>query len=129
MHCTAWAQARDAHIQQVHTLVAKIPELPLFTAWPPCLKIIGLAPNLPAPINRQVEQHNLPFILALHTMFISVLVAQKIHDQKTPKLFPKARADSARAYPCQQLVGPLPRPQRHRLSHCTIPRNAPGPRR
>ena len=76
-HCTAWAQARDTHIQQVHTLAAKIPELPPFAAWPPCLKISGLAPDLPAPINRQVEQHDLPFILALHAMFVSVLAAQK----------------------------------------------------
>ena len=68
------------------------------------------------PINRQVEQHDLPFILALRAMFVSVLAAQKIHDQKSPKLFPKVRADSARAYPCQQLVGPLPRLQETPLS-------------
>ena len=47
-HCTAWAQAWDTHIQQVHALAAKIPELPPFPAWPPCLKISGLAPDLPA---------------------------------------------------------------------------------
>ena len=42
-------------------------------------------------------------------MFVSVLAAPKIHDQNAPKLFPKVR-DSTRAYQCQQLVGPLPRP-------------------
>ena len=115
------------HIQQVHTLAAKIPELPPFAPWPPCLKISGLVPDLPAPINRQVEQHDLPFILALHTMFVSVLAARKIHDKNSPKLFSKVRADLARAYTCQQLVGPLPRPQDtpiaslHNPTNCTFP--------
>ena len=31
-HCTKWSQARDTHIQQVHALAAKIPELPPFSA-------------------------------------------------------------------------------------------------
>ena len=57
-----------------------------------------------------MEQHDLLFIVALHTMYVSLLGARKIHDQNTPKFFPKIRMDSAKAYPCQQLMGPLPHP-------------------
>ena len=72
----------------------KFQSSPPFSVCPPCLKISGLAPDLPAPINRQVVLHDLPFILALHTIFVSVSAARKIHDQNTPKLFPKLRVDS-----------------------------------
>ena len=90
LHCKAWSHACDTHIQQVHALAAKIPQLHPFLAWSPCLKISGLAPDLPAPINRQVEEHALPFILALHTMFVSVLAARKYTIITTPSSFRKS---------------------------------------
>ena len=109
-HCTAWAQARDTHIQQSACTRSKNPGASPLSGVAPLPQNHELSPGPPAPINRQVEQHDLPFIPALHTMFVSVLAARKKHHQNTPRLFPKARVDSARAYPCQQLVGPLPRP-------------------
>ena len=77
-HCSSWSFARDPHKPHVLRLTDKIPELPPLCSWPPCLKLCGLAPELPAPVNRQVGQHNLPFLSALHTMYVAVLAARKL---------------------------------------------------
>ena len=59
------------------------PGAPPLTAWPPCLKISGVAPDLPAPINRQVEQHDLPFILALNCRpYFTCRSAMNMHVQQ-----------------------------------------------
>ena len=86
--CTEWAAARDPHLANVHALAAKVSELPPFDKWPRCLKISGLLPEIEPPVNRQVEQHDLPFIQALHVMFVWVPAARKLRDQQTPNLFP-----------------------------------------
>ena len=61
-------------------------------------------------MNRQVEKHDLPFIQALHAMFVAILAARKLRDQQAPKLFPTVRPQARSAYPYHQLVGPMPPP-------------------
>ena len=53
--CVEWAAARDLHIANVRAFVAKVPDLPPFDRWPPCLKITGLLAEIEPPVNRQVE--------------------------------------------------------------------------
>ena len=108
--CTEWATARDPHLANVHALAVKVPQLPPFDRWPPRLKMSGLLPEIEPPVNRQVEQHNLPFIRALHVMFVSVLAARKLRDQQTPKLFPTVRPQTHSAYPYHQLAPCRPPP-------------------
>ena len=62
-------------------LAHKIPELPSFPHRP--------VADLPATRNRQVKQHDLPFMQALHTMYVSVLAARKVQYQQSPKVFPR----------------------------------------
>ena len=124
--CTEWATAGDPHIANVHTLAAKVPDLPLFDRWPPCPKISRLLPEIEPPVNRQVEQNGLPFIQALHAMFVAILVARKLRDQHAPKLFPTVRPLARTAYPYHQPVGPMPPPPRRARSACTTPQHAPG---
>ena len=106
--CVEWVAAKDLHIANVRVLAAKVPDLPPFDRWPPCLKINGLLPEIEPPVNKQVEQHNLPFIQALHAMFVAILVARKLRDQQAPKLFPTVRPQARSAYPYRQLVPPPP---------------------
>ena len=108
--CAEWATTRDLHIANVRALAAKVPDLPPFDRWPPRLKISGLLPEVEPPLNRQVEQHDLPFIHALHAMFVAILAARKLRDQQAPKLFPTVRPQARSAYPYHQLVGPIPPP-------------------
>ena len=79
--CAEWAAAKDRHIANVRALAAKVPDLPPYDRWPPCLKISGLLPEIEPPVNKQVEQHELPFIQALHAMFVAILAARKLRDQ------------------------------------------------
>ena len=102
--CTKWAAARDPHLANVHALAAKVSELPPFDKWPPCLKISGLLPEIEPPVNRQVEQHDLAFIQALHVMFMWVPAARKLRDQQTPKLFPTVCPQGRSAYRYHQLA-------------------------
>ena len=124
--CAEWAAAKDLHIANVRALAAKVPDLPPYDRWPPCLKISGLLPEIEPPVNKQVEQHDLPFIQALRAMFVAILAARKLRDQQTPKLFPTVRPQARSAYPYHQLVGPMPPPpQRARYAYTTPP-HAPG---
>ena len=111
--CTEWAAARDPHIANVHAMAAKVLDLPPFDKWPPRLKISGLLPEIEPPVNRQVEQHELPFIQALHAMFVAILVVRTLRDQQAAKLFPTVRPQARSAYPYHQLVGPMPPPPPH----------------
>ena len=52
----------------------------------------------------------LPFICALHVMFVSVLAARKLRDQQTPKHSPTVRPQTLSAYPYHKLAGPMPNP-------------------
>ena len=61
-------------------------------------------------MNRQVEQHKLPFIQALHAMFVAILAARKVRDQQAPELFPTMCPQARSAYPYHQLVGFMPPP-------------------
>ena len=108
--CAEWVAARDLHIANVRALAAKVLDLPPYDRWPPCLKISGLLPEIEAPVNREVEQHDLRFIQALHAMFVAILAARKLRDQQAPKLFPTVRLQARSAYPYHQLVGPMPPP-------------------
>ena len=108
--CAKWAAARDLHIANVRALAAKVPDLPPFDRWPPCLKIGGLLPDIEPPVNTQLEQHDLPFIQVLHAMFVASLAARKLRDQQAPKLFPTMCSQARSAYPYHQMVGPMPPP-------------------
>ena len=108
--CTEWAAAPDPHLANIHAVAAKVPELPPFDRWPPCLRISGLLPEIEPPVNRQVEQHELPFIRVHHVMFVSVLATRKLRDQQTPKLFTTVCPQTHSAYPYHQRVGPMPPP-------------------
>ena len=83
---------------------AKVPDLPPFDKWPPCLKISGLLLEIEPPVQRQVEQHELPFRQALRAMFVAILAARKLRDQQAPKLFPTVRPQARSAYPYHRLV-------------------------
>ena len=114
--CDEWAAARDLHIANVRALGAKVPDLPPFDRWPPCLKICSLLPEIEPLVNKQVEQHDLPFIQALHAMFVAILAVRKLRDQQAPKLFPTVCPQARSAHPYHQLVGPMPPlPRRARL--------------
>ena len=43
-----------------------------------------LLPEIEPPVNSQVEQHDLPFIQALHAMFVAILAARKVGTQTLP---------------------------------------------
>ena len=120
------AAARDLYIANVCALAAKVPDLPPCDRWPPCSKISGLLPEIEPPVNRQSQQHNLPFIQALHAMFVAILAARKLQDQKAPKLFPTVRPQGRSAYPYHQLVGPMPPPPRRARYAYTTPPHAAG---
>ena len=123
--CAEWAAARDLHIANVRALAAKVPALPPHDRWPPCLKISGLLPLIEPPVNKQVEQHDLPFIQALHAMFVAILAARKLRDQQAPKIFPTVRPQARSAYPYHQLVGPMPPPPKRARYAYTTPPHAP----
>ena len=106
--CTKWVAARDLHLANVHALAPKVLDLPLFDRWPLCLKISGLLPKIEPPVNQMVEQHGLPFVQALHVMFLSLLVARKLRDQQAPKHFPTVRPQTHTPYFYHQLVRPMP---------------------
>ena len=99
LECIEWAAARDQHIANVRALAAKVPDLPPFDRRPLCLKISGLLLEIQPPVNRQVEQHGLLFIQALHAMFVAILAERKLRDQQAPKLFPTVRPHARNAYP------------------------------
>ena len=61
-------------------------------------------------MNKQVEQHDLPFIQALHAIFVAISAAHKLRDQQALKLFPIVHPQARSAYPYHQLVGPIPPP-------------------
>ena len=125
--CVEWVATREVHIANVRALAAKVPDLPPFDRWPPCLKISGLRPEIEPPVNKQVEQHDLPFIQAPNAMFVAFLAARKLRDQQAPKLFPTVRPQARSAYPYHQLVGPMPPPPPRRARYAyTTPPHAPG---
>ena len=129
--CAEWAAARNLHIANVRALAAKVPDIPPFDKWPSCLKISGLLPAIEPPTNRQVEQHDLPFIQALHAIFVAILAARKLRDQQAPKLFPTVCPQACSANPYHQLVGPIPPPPParpvclHNPTACTWPWEKP----
>ena len=108
--CIECAAARDLHIAHVRALAAKVPNLPPFDRWPPCLKISGLLPEIEPRVNRQVEPHDLPFIQSLRAMFVAMLAARKPRDQQAPKFFPTGARRRAEHIPTISWWAPCPPP-------------------